>query len=74
MGLSESRVHKLCQQGRIPSLERFDRSWVIPEDAKKPEDPRNVKNIVGDTDKHSWAEETNARIITKGERNVDIII
>jgi len=39
-GVSESRVHKLCQQGRIPGLERFGRSWVIPEDAKKPADPR----------------------------------
>ena len=38
--VSESRVHKLCQQGRIPGLERFGRSWVIPEDAEKPEDPR----------------------------------
>ena len=33
-GVSESRVHKLCQQGRIPSLERFGRSWVIPADAE----------------------------------------
>ena len=28
-GVSESRVHKLCQQGRILGLERFGRSWVI---------------------------------------------
>lgn len=39
-GVSESRVHKLCQQGRILGLERFGRSWVIPEDAEKPNDPR----------------------------------
>lgn len=39
-GVSESRVHKLCQAGRIPGLERFGRSWVIPEDAEKPADPR----------------------------------
>lgn len=39
-GVSESRVHKFCQQGRIPGLERFGRSWVIPEDAEKPTDPR----------------------------------
>ena len=39
-GVSESRVHKLCQRGRIPGLERFGRSWVIPEDAEKPTDPR----------------------------------
>ena len=46
-GVSESRVHKLCQQGRIPGLERFGRSWVIPEDAEKPDDPRrNRKRIL----------------------------
>ena len=39
-GVSESRVHKLCQAGRIPGLERFGRSWVIPADAEKPTDPR----------------------------------
>lgn len=39
-GISESRVHKLCQQGRIPGLERFDSSWVIPADAEKPQVPR----------------------------------
>lgn len=42
-GVSESRVHKLCQQGRIPGLERFGRSWVIPADAEKPTDPRFIK-------------------------------
>lgn len=39
-GVSESRVHKLCQAGRIPGLERFGRFWVIPADAEKPGDPR----------------------------------
>lgn len=42
-GVSESRVHKLCQQGRIPGLERFGRSWVIPADAEKPADPRTKR-------------------------------
>lgn len=42
-GVSESRVHKLCQQGRVPGLERFGRSWVIPENAEKPIDLRNLK-------------------------------
>ena len=46
-GVSESRVHKLCQQGRIPGLERFGRSWVIPENAEKPEDPRIMKSMDG---------------------------
>ena len=39
-GVSESRVHKLCQAGRIPGAERFGRSWAIPDDAVKHTDPR----------------------------------
>ena len=35
-GVSESRVHMPCRAGRIPALERFGRSRVIPADAKKP--------------------------------------
>ena len=46
-GVSESRVHKLCQQGRIPGLERFGRSWVIPANAEKPIDPRKKRNGYG---------------------------
>ena len=46
-GVSESRVHKLCQSGRILGLERFGRSWVIPEDAEKPTDPRLGKSKSG---------------------------
>ena len=43
-GVSESRVHKPCQQGRILGLERFGRSWVIPADTEKPCDPRRNRN------------------------------
>ena len=44
-GVSESRVHKLCQQGRVPGLERFGRSWAIPDNAIKPIDPRKEKGF-----------------------------
>ena len=44
-GVSESRVHKLCQQGRVPDLERFGRSWTIPDNAIKPIDPRKEKGF-----------------------------
>lgn len=39
-GVSERRVNQYCTQGRIPGAERFGRSWAIPSNAKKPEDPR----------------------------------
>ena len=38
--VSERWVSKLAQDGRIPGVERFGRSWAIPEDAEKPADPR----------------------------------
>ena len=44
-GVSESRVHKLCRQGRVPGLERFGRSWAIPDNALKPIDPRKEKGF-----------------------------
>ena len=39
-GISERRVQKLCEEGRIPGVVRFGRSWAIPKDAKKPDDAR----------------------------------
>lgn len=39
-GISERRVQKLCEEGRIPGVIRFGRSWAIPKDAEKPADGR----------------------------------
>ena len=39
-GISERRVQKLCKESRIPGVVRFSRIWLIPKDAKKPEDKR----------------------------------
>ena len=41
--VSERWVSKLAQDGRIPGVERFGRSWAIPENAEKPADPRKEK-------------------------------
>ena len=41
--VSERWVRKLTQDGRIPGVERFGRSWAVPEDAEKPADPRKAK-------------------------------
>lgn len=38
--VSQRRVQAYCQAGRIEGLQRFGRSWAIPHDAEKPEDPR----------------------------------
>ena len=42
-GVSERRVNQYVAQGRIPGVERFGRSWAIPEDAEKPTNPRTQK-------------------------------
>lgn len=44
-GITERRIQKLCEEGRIDGLQRFGRSWMIPEDARKPNDLRRQKRI-----------------------------
>ncbi len=33
-------VNQYIQEGRVPGVERFGKSWAIPEDAQKPERQR----------------------------------
>lgn len=39
-GISERRVQKLCEEGRVPGVRRFGRCWMLPADTQKPEDQR----------------------------------
>ncbi len=39
-GISERRVQKLCEENRIPGVERISRIWLIPRSAEKPTDKR----------------------------------
>lgn len=43
-GISERRVQKLCEDGRIPGVIKFTRMWMIPKGTKKPSDPRRKKS------------------------------
>ncbi|MGF7142793.1 excisionase family DNA binding protein [Anaerotaenia torta] len=49
-GISERRVQKLCEEGRIPGVVLFGRSWAIPKNAEKPKDSRlrEHKGNIGD--------------------------
>lgn len=38
--VSERWIQKLCEEGRIVGVRRFGRSWMIPQNAKKPDDLR----------------------------------
>ena len=39
-GMSERRIQKLCEEGRIDGVERFSKVWAIPQKAEKPADGR----------------------------------
>ncbi len=39
-GVSERWVQKFCVEDRIPNVQRFGRSWMIPKDAERPNDLR----------------------------------
>lgn len=41
--ISERRIQKLCEQGRIDGAIRFSRVWAIPKDAEKPVDGRTLR-------------------------------
>lgn len=39
-GLSKRRVAILCAEDRIPNIQKTGNTWLIPEDAEKPNDAR----------------------------------
>ena len=43
--ISRRRVTTLCIEGRIDGAVHKGNMWLIPEDAKKPDDPRRVRKI-----------------------------
>ena len=44
--ISERRVQKLCEVGRIPGAVKFSRVWLIPKDAEKPVDGRRKNDVL----------------------------
>lgn len=44
-GISQRRVSTLCTEGRIEQATLVGKTWVIPADAKKPEDGRSLRYI-----------------------------
>ena len=45
-GVSERWVQKFCVEDRIPNVQRFGHSWMIPKDAEHPCDLRRNGNNV----------------------------
>jgi len=46
-GMSKRSVQLLCAGGRIEGAKKFGRSWMIPEDAKRPLDGRSREGRLG---------------------------
>lgn len=44
-GISARRIALLCEQGRIVGVVKKGKTWLIPEDAKKPADKRKNNAI-----------------------------
>ena len=42
--ISRRRVTTLCTEGRVEGAVLKGNTWLIPSDAKKPEDPRKLRN------------------------------
>ena len=42
-GISERRIQKLCEDGRVKGVVRPGRDWLIPKDANKPADARKTR-------------------------------
>ena len=45
--ISERRVQRLCESGRVKGVKRFGHSWMIPADAEKPFDLRRKDQSEG---------------------------
>ena len=44
--VSQRRVAIYCKEGRIEGAVLRGRMWLIPEGAKKPEDPRRIRKKI----------------------------
>lgn len=43
--ISRRRVTTLCREGRVEGAILRGNTWLVPDDAKKPEDPRRSRKV-----------------------------
>ncbi|MEG0963458.1 MAG: DNA-binding protein [Lachnospiraceae bacterium] len=41
--ISTRRISLLCSEGRVEGAVKKGKTWLIPQNVKKPEDPRRVR-------------------------------
>lgn len=44
-GISARRIALLCSQDRVKGAEKIGNTWLIPDNAEKPQDPRKKKTV-----------------------------
>lgn len=44
-GISSRRISLLCSDGRVEGAVKKGKTWLIPENARKPEDPRRIHKL-----------------------------
>ena len=44
--ITSRRIGVLCAEGRVVGAVKKGKTWLIPADAKKPEDPRKTKKNI----------------------------
>ncbi len=42
-GISPRRISLLCSEGRVEGALKKGKTWLIPDNAAKPEDPRRLR-------------------------------
>lgn len=55
-GISARRIALLCSQDRVKGAEKVGNTWLIPDDAEKPRDPRQARRRIRETKKNTIQE------------------
>jgi DNA-binding CsgD family transcriptional regulator len=73
-GVSLRQVQRLLAANRIPRAKKYGRSWMIPNDAEKPADPRKEKKPPGQSLSSELAHVIEATSVPMPTHNPDAIL
>lgn len=73
-GVSLRQVQRLLADNRIPGAKKYGRSWMIPDDAEKPIDPRREKKLPGQSPPFELAQMIEATSVPMPIHNPDAIL
>ena len=73
-GVSLRQVQRLLADGRIPRCRKYGRSWMIPEDAAKPIDPRIKKKLREPSESSEIGQFIDATSAPMPNNNPDLIL